>query len=147
MLDPEREYGMPGGGALTYEEVVAGVRSGKFLIEPGQNLPVLWEAFHHWALKGTGIAVRQSSGPQQAALAEFRRMALDDVPFAYQNLVRGMKRGDPRYDKIFWENLLGKMGENRGGDAVAEAFKAVVEALRSPETRSVMMDAEFVQRD
>lgn len=139
-LDPYRDYGMPGvEEPLTYDQVVKGIYEGRFLIAEGTNLPVIRDAATNWPLRGSGMVIKTSSGPQQAALAEFRRMALDDVDFAYRNLISGMRRGDPRYDKIFWENLVGKMGENRGGDAVAEAFKALIEAMKQPETREVIV--------
>lgn len=113
-LDPNREYGLPGGDKpLEFEEVVAGVRSGRFTIHEGDNLPVLRERDSNWPLRGSGFIIRQNGGPQQSALAEFRRRALDDIPTAYKSLMDGMKRGDPRYDKIFWDNLVGKVGENR----------------------------------
>lgn len=135
MLDPDRSY-----GDRTYEQVVEGIYSGDIIIEPGQRLPVLKDGKRKVAIKGSGQPPQEGLSNQQRALSQFRNLALDDVPQAYEGLRAGMERGDPRYDKIFWELLVGKMGESRGGEQIAEAFRAVVEAMQKPQERRTTID-------
>jgi hypothetical protein len=134
-LDPERGY-----GDLTFEQVVEGVQSGAILIEPGSRLPVLRNRATGHPLKGSGQPPQTGVSVQQAALREFRERAQDDLPEAYDLLVQGMRSGDPRFHKIYFENLLGKMGEIKGGDAMVEAFKVFIAAMQRPEVRTVIID-------
>ena len=135
LLDPERDY-----GERDYEKVVADVRAGILTISPGQRLPILFDPAKRQTVKGTGQPPQEGLSNQQRALAQFRGMAIDDVPAAYATLWAGMQRGDPRYDKIYWELLVGKMGESRGGEAIATAFKALIEAMQRPEERRVPIE-------
>lgn len=133
LLDPERDY-----GERSYSQVVNQVRGGDLLIEPGQRLPVLKDARTGHTVKGTGRGHQNGVSPQQAIVAEFRKHAADDFDFAYQSLVRGMKAGDPRYDKIWWEYAAGKVAEFRGGDDTAKAIQVVLDYVRDrPDTRTV----------
>jgi hypothetical protein len=134
LLDKDRNY-----GDRTYDDVVREVIDGSLLLEPGHNLPVIKDARTRLAVKGSGRYVG-TTGPQQEALAAFRRMALDDVPDAYAELRSGMKNGDPRFHKIYWENLIGKVGETRGGDEMAKAMQMLVAHFEKPETRTVIID-------
>ena len=134
-LDPERNY-----GDLTFEQVVSGVQNGAILIEPGSRLPVLRSATTGLAIKGTGRPPQTGVSAQQAALREFRERAVDDLPEAYELLLQGMRAGDPRFHKIYFENLMGKMGETRGGDAMATAFTALIEAMQRPAERVIILD-------
>ena len=135
-LDPERGY-----GDLSFEQVVTGIRDGAILIEPGQRLPVLRSATTGRPLKGSGQPPQTGVSITQAALREFRERAIEDLPAAYELLWKGMAAGDPRYDKIYWENLMGKMGETKGGDAMVDAFRVFIDALQSkPDIRTVILD-------
>lgn len=135
LLDPERDY-----GDLSFEQVVERVRAGDLLLSPGYNLPIIRDRGTNHTVRGTGAPIGVGSSPQQAIAAEFRHRAVDDFDFAYRNLLDGMKRGDPRYDKIFWEYAAGKAAEFKGGEAMAEAFKALIEAMKQPESREVVID-------
>lgn len=135
LLDPTRNY-----GERTFEQVLAGIHDGSILIEPGQRLPMLFTAENHRSIKGTGQAPQDGVSNTQRALQRFRSLGLDDVDDAYAELRAGMKAGDPRFHKIYWENLLGKMGETKGGEAMAEAFKALITALEKPDVRTVTFD-------
>jgi len=132
LLDPGRDY-----GDRTYSDVVSGVLDGTIHISPGQRLPVLWDTGARHVIKGTGQPPQTGVSVQQAALREFRERAIDDLPEAYSLLIDGMRKGDPRYDKIYWENLMGKIGEVKGGDAMAVAFKALIDAMQTPQMRTV----------
>ncbi len=132
-LDPDRDY-----GERSYQDILDGVSSGAIVIRPGNNLPQLW--FNNRTIKGTGQPPLNGVSAQQKAVHRFRELGLDDVDWAYQNLRNGMSRGDPRYDKIWWEYMGGKMGESKGGEAMAEAFKALLSALEKPEQRTVIID-------
>lgn len=135
-LDPQRDY-----GERTFADVVQGVKSGAIFIEPGMNLPVLREAGTGYSIKGTGRPpVGTNLSAQQIALREFRTKAVDDIDEAYAELRKGMKSGDPRFHKIYWETLIGKVGELRGGEAMAEALKAVIQAVQQPQTRVIDVD-------
>ncbi len=131
-LDPQRSY-----GDLSFDEVVAGVQSGRFTIAPGTRLPVLKDAATGRMIKGSGQVSQQGVSIQQAAIREFRELAADDMHEAYGLLLAGMRSGDPRFSKLYWENFLGKMGESKGGDAMATAFTALIEALQKPEVRTI----------
>ena len=134
-LDPDRNY-----GDLTFEQVVSGIQSGTILISPGSRLPLLKSAETGRPIKGSGQPPQTGVSVQQAALREFRERAIDDLPEAYELLMQGMREGDPRFHKLFFENLLGKMGETKGGDAMVEAFKVFVAAMQKPEERTVIID-------
>ena len=139
LLDPERDY-----GERKYIEVVRGIREGTILIRRGYNLPMLWEAATHHAIKGSGRPADGLSS-QQLALREFRARGIDDLPEVYGATLKGIRAGDARWGKIWWEIMVGKMGENRGGEAMAEAFKALIAAMQQPEqrmAREVVIDAE-----
>lgn len=130
LLDPGRDY-----GDRSFEQVVDGIKSGEIVIESGWRLPVLRDAKTNRAIKGTGRPPTAGVSVQQAALREFRERAIEDLPEAYDILFAGMKAGDPRWGKIYWEITVGKMGEMRGGDAMAVALKLLYEAMQEPETR------------
>lgn len=134
-LDPQRVY-----GDLTFEQVVSGVQAGTILIEPGQRLPVLRSPLTGRPLKGSGQPPQTGVSAQQAALRDFRERAAEDLDEAYDSLLAGMRAGDPRFHKIFFENLMGKMGETRGGDAMAQAFMALIEAMQKPVERVIVLD-------
>lgn len=142
LLDPNRDY-----GERTFEQVKEEIARGALVILPGERLPVLKDAETGRTVKGTGVVSLSGQSAQQVALGEFRRRALEDMPDAYHWLIEGMKStpgkpgGDPRFHKIYWETLIGKMGENRGGEQIAEAFKAVVEAMSQPQERRMTFDA------
>lgn len=131
-LDPSRNY-----GDRSFDDVVKGIYSGEILIAEGNNLPMLTDASTNLRIKGTGRPILGANDAQHFAVTEFRKHALDDFEWAYENLKKGMDKGDPRYDKIFWEILGGKQGELRGGGMIAEAFKAVIEAMNTPEERRI----------
>ncbi len=135
LLDPDRDY-----GSRTFEEVVSGVRDGTLRIAEGNRLPMLRDG-QGQPIKGGGQPIQTGVSAQQVALSQFRKLALDDVPFAYKSLVSGIKRQDPRYDKIYWDMLVGRVGEQRGGDAMADAFKALIEAMKQPEERTIEVEA------
>jgi hypothetical protein len=134
LLSPERDY-----GDRSYEDVVREVIDGTLVIEPGYGLPVIRDRKTNRTVKGTGRPAN-SQGPQHAALSAFRRLAIDDVDQAYEELRAGMRAGDPRFHKIFWENLVGKVGETRGGDEMAKAMQMLVAHFEKPETRTVIID-------
>lgn len=134
-LDPARGY-----GDLSFEQVVAGVQDGRYAISPGARLPVLRDTATGRALKGSGQPPQNGVSVQQAALRDFRERAVDDIDEAYDLLMKGMREGDPRWAKLYWENLLGKMGESKGGDAMVEAFKVFIAAMEKPEIRTVILD-------
>lgn len=134
LLDPKRDY-----GERSYEDVISGIRDGSLLIEPGNSLPQLCTAKHQY-IKGSGSPKLEGMSAQQRALHQVRTWALDDLEWAYIHLKNGMSRGDPRYDKIFWETALGKMGEAKGSEAMAEAFKALIAAMDKPDVRTVVID-------
>jgi hypothetical protein len=133
-LSPERDY-----GDRDYDQVVREVIDGTLVLEPGYGLPVIRDRKTNRTVKGTGRPAN-SQGPQHAALSAFRRMAIDDVDDAYRELRAGMKAGDPRFHKIFWENLVGKVGEVRGGDEMAKAMQMLIERMAQPESRTVVID-------
>ena len=134
-LDPERDY-----GERSYSEVVDQVRAGILMLEPGENLPVIrWKATHR-AVRGTGRPPVNGQPIQQAALADFRKLAINDVDEAYAELRAGMKnpKNGDRYQKIFWELLVGKVPETRDTGLT----DAMVELLRSATiTREVVIEA------
>lgn len=134
-LDPQRGY-----GDYTFEQIVEGIHSGSILIEPGQRLPVLRSARTGRPMKGSGQPPQTGVSVQQAALREFRERAAEDLPEAYELLMKGMREGDPRFHKIYFENLMGKMGETKGGDAMVDAFRIFVDAMQKPDIRTVILD-------
>lgn len=134
-LDPTRNY-----GDYTFEQIVEGIKDGSVLIEPGMRLPVLRSKKTGLPMKGTGQAPNNGVSVQQAALREFRERAIDDLPEAYAMLWEGMKSGDSRFHKLYWENLVGKVGEVRGGDAMAEAFTALIKAMDKPSVREIIIE-------
>jgi len=131
-LDPKRDY-----GERTYDDVLTGIRAGAILIEPGQSLPVLVEARMHRAIKGSGQPPQDGVSVQQQIIRKFRELAIDDAPEAYALTIKGMRDGDPRWGKIWWELAGGKMGEAKGGEAIAAAFLAFLAAQQAPERRTV----------
>lgn len=134
-LDPERNY-----GPRTYQQVVDAVRRGELTLMAGQNLPVIKDVSTGKMVAGSGQLPQTGVSNQQRALHRFRQLALDDVDDAYGELRTGMKAGDPRFHKIYWENLVGKMGEARGGEAMAEAVKALAAIIDKPDVRTVTID-------
>jgi hypothetical protein len=140
LLDPERDY-----GERTYEQVLADVDAGKLRLGPGHNLPQIFDTETGRTVKGTGMSPNVGSGPQHAALATFRRKALDDVDEAYRELRTGMKTGDPRFHKIFWEQLIGKVGEVRAVGERSIMDKLLEAALKPRET--VVEREVIVERD
>lgn len=133
-LSPDRDY-----GDRTFDEVVAGVRGGAILIRPGQRLPQLVDAQTGKTIKGTGVPPGAGVGPQHRALHLFRELAIDDVPWAYQNLVKGMERGDPRYDKLYWEYMVGRAGEAKE-QGMTDVLKMLIERLDRPEKRVIDLE-------
>jgi len=132
LLDPERDY-----GDRHFNEVLDGIYNGTLRIEPGNNLPMLKEVANGKTIKGTGRPPIKEKSHQQTAIDEFRSYALDDLPSAYLSLKKGMERGDPRYDKIFWELAVGKVGELRGGGVIGEAMAQMFESMRQSQLRTI----------
>ena len=130
-LSPERDY-----GEFTYEQIVEGVRSGAILIKPGQHLPRIVDAQTFKTMKGTGIPPGAGVGPQHRALHRFRELAINDVDWALENLKKGMERGDPRYDKIYWEYMIGRAGEAKES-GMSDVLKMLIERLDKPEKRHI----------
>lgn len=120
--------------------MVAGIQAGTIIIEPGHRLPVLRDAVTKRSIAGTGQPPQTGVSVQQAALRDFRERAIDDLPEAYALMMAGMRTGDPRWAKLYFENLLGKMGESKGGDAMVEAFRVFIDAMKTPEVRTVIID-------
>lgn len=135
-LDPSRDY-----GELSFDDVVRGIRTGAITASEGNHLPQLKDSTTGRAIKGTGAPPQGAAPIQQIAINDFRKMAFDDLEFAYGTLINGMRKGDPRYDKIFWELLVGKQGELRGGGMITEALKVVMEAMQTPEVRQATIEA------
>lgn len=135
LLDPDRDY-----GDRTFEDVLAGIRSGKIVIQQGNRLPMLFQTDPWRSIKGTGQPTQDGVSAQQRALHHVRQLGLDDIDWAYLKLRDGMSRGDPRYDKIYWELVVGKPSEAKGGEAMAEAFKALIAAMEKPDVRTVTLD-------
>lgn len=135
-LDPHRDY-----GERTYEEVLSGIRSGAIIIREGNNLPQLVDAATGRAIKGTGVPVNNGENPQRVAMARFRRMAQDDLDEAYAELRAGMKAGDPRCMKIYWELLIGRPGEAKGENSTSIMEKLLEAAL---ENRTAVVEREVI---
>ncbi len=135
LLDPERDY-----GDRTYLDVLSGIDRGTILIRPGARLPMLVSSTGG-TIRGTGQPPRTGVTAQQHVVARMRELALDDIDEAYRSLRDGMRRGDPRYDKIWWEYAAGKSSEFKGSDAMAEAFKHLVDMLDKPEAKSIVIES------
>lgn len=126
-LDPERKYAYARTREpIDFDDLVAGIRAGKFSIAPGMGLPVVRDVTTNWALVGSGKPITESAGPQQAALAEFRRRFVDDLPELYRELF-AQAMGSGR-DKWHYMDILFKYGLPRGGESTT--MGDTIDALR-----------------
>lgn len=139
LLDPARDY-----GALSYKEVVERVKDGRFILRQGSRLPQIYDATSNKIVKGSGHPVRAGTGEtqQQFAGKEFRTRALDDFDDAYEELRKGMKQGDMRAHKIFWEMLIGRVGEAKvsGNSEVMTKMLEMIASSQKVVEREIIVD-------
>lgn len=131
-LDPERDY-----GERTFEQVINQVGDGRLFLEPGANLPVIKDTASGRMVRGSGRVPGGTQGPRQHAMAEFYRLALDDLPEAYRYLWKGIQTGDYHFLDIYFKNVMPKQPEVRGGDEMGKAFQMMIERMAQPEQRTV----------
>ena len=135
LLDPARSY-----GERSYDDVVRQVVDGQLILYPGYNLPVIRDAATNLAVKGTGKPLGQT-GPQQAALQQFRLRGIDHVDEVLDGILAGIRRGDDwHWHSLFLQYQVGKVGEVRDGGEMAAVLLRMLEMFEKPETRTVVID-------
>lgn len=114
-LDPKRDY-----GRLSYDVVVDRIRSGRFLIQQGETLPVIRHALTGEVVKGSGVP-----GLRMPAASALRREMRDQLaqqtqlrwPRIMKALLDQAEGGSVKALQLLIETVIGRPDINRSDEA------------------------------
>tara|TARA_R110000751_G_scaffold20837_1_gene60596 strand:+ start:68 stop:559 length:492 start_codon:yes stop_codon:yes gene_type:complete len=109
-LDPERGY-----GEFSYHEIVDGCLDGRFVIKPGDPVPVLRNKGR--SMKGTGQSLEltkpENIKVRKHFVTRFEEYAANDFEVAYNSLMDLIKKRDVKAVMYYMDRVMGKPRETR----------------------------------